>query len=49
MGNLRSLRLVQQLSFRREGFSPRYVMVDDEWRDHKRWAVPKTGLAEAVM
>jgi [ribosomal protein S5]-alanine N-acetyltransferase len=37
--NLPSLRLVQRLGFQREGFSPRYLMVDGEWRDHERWAV----------
>jgi [ribosomal protein S5]-alanine N-acetyltransferase len=38
-GNHPSLRLVQRLGFQREGCSPRYLLVDGEWRDHERWAV----------
>ena len=37
--NTPSLRLVQRLGFRREGYSPRYLMVDGDWRDHERSAV----------
>jgi [ribosomal protein S5]-alanine N-acetyltransferase len=37
--NARSLGLVQRLGFSREGYSPQYLMVDGQWRDHERWAV----------
>lgn len=37
--NLRSRRVVEQLGFRLEGYSPRYLHIDGDWRDHERWAI----------
>ncbi|MCB5175050.1 MULTISPECIES: GNAT family N-acetyltransferase [Microvirga] len=38
-GNLPSRNLVQRLGFRQEGYSPRYLKIGGEWRDHERWAI----------
>ena len=37
--NIRSLALVERLSFAREGYSRRYVKIAGRWRDHVRFAM----------
>ena len=37
--NTASVALVQGLGFQREGFSPRYLKIGKQWRDHERWAL----------
>lgn len=39
--NLRSIRLVKRLGFRKEGYSERYLKVGKEWCDHERWALTR--------
>ena len=42
-GNGRSIALVKRLGFQLEGFSPCYLRVGGEWRDHERWALLADG------
>lgn len=41
-GNQASIRLVQRLGFRREGYSPDMLFIDGAWRDHERWTITAT-------
>lgn len=38
-GNYPSIKLVSKAGFRKEGFSPKYLRIGGEWRDHERWAI----------
>lgn len=37
--NTRSIQLVKKSGFRYEGFSPRYLKINDKWRGHEHWAI----------
>lgn len=37
--NVKSINLVKRNGFRKEGYSPRYLKIDAQWRDHERWAI----------
>ncbi|OGT32021.1 MAG: hypothetical protein A3E87_10755 [Gammaproteobacteria bacterium RIFCSPHIGHO2_12_FULL_35_23] len=37
--NYASIQLVKASGFRKEGYSPHYLEVNNTWQDHERWAI----------
>jgi ribosomal-protein-alanine N-acetyltransferase len=37
--NAASISLITRAGFTREGYSPRYLKIAGQWRDHERWAM----------
>lgn len=44
--NHSSKNLVAKVGFQKEGFSPKYLRIGGEWRDHERWTVINDNWSE---
>ena len=47
--NAASLRVVQKLGFRYEGYRRRYIHIDGDWRDHYCFALLAEEVPEGVL
>lgn len=47
--NAASLRVVQKLGFRYEGFRRRYIHIDGDWRDHHAFALVREDVPDGVL
>ena len=47
--NSSSINLVKANGFIKEGYSPRYLNVDGQWRDHERWALTYENWNEIIF
>jgi len=46
-GNAASIALALSAGFRLEGYSPRYLLIGGQWRDHERYAITADEPADA--